>query len=254
MLKRLREAAGLDVYKVAEHIGYDRTALGRWEQGINVPKIPTIRALAELYGASSVELSKLTTYATQAKRRGVYEHANLPIEVRMLYEAEPVADVIQSLELDYLPGLVQTPEYLRATQAVQIPHPTEVDTAVQDLRRQRQEAVFDNRSPRVELVFGQSALLYLDSMPEIKSGQVARLRELAALDTVDIRVLTGLHAAMVGAFTIIEPDSGNEAASFVFLESADGCRYLEDRDVVSRYRQTFRLCQKQASPLEEYLR
>jgi len=108
--------------------------------------------------------------------------------------------------------------------------------------------------PRLQFVFGQSALTYLDGLPEVKVGQVARLEEVSALPGVEIRVISGLHAAMDGAFTIIEPHVDGLGEPFVSLDSADGLRYVEDPDVVSYYQRAFARVFEFATPLEEYLK
>jgi hypothetical protein len=84
--------------------------------------------------------------------------------------------------------------------------------------------------------------------------QVARLRELARLDHIDLRVLTwdvGEHPAMhMGAFTIL--DFGDPAdPAVVYLETHTGARYLEKPEELVEYRRIFDRVYEQTTPLEE---
>ena len=107
--------------------------------------------------------------------------------------------------------------------------------------------------PRLEFVIGKAAIDYLDTLPgPVRDGQIARLREVAALDNASVRVLTGLHAATAGGFNILYPD--DETEPFVFTDAADGCRYVEQPQLVSMYEQIFGSVQDQSMTLEEYLR
>lgn len=55
-LAALRKAAGLSQDSAAEALGITRQAVSRWEQGVNVPSLDSLRALSRLYGVSLDEL------------------------------------------------------------------------------------------------------------------------------------------------------------------------------------------------------
>lgn len=214
--------------------------------------------LARLYNASSAEIGRMTGLLMQAGQQGIWESAKLSPELRTLYEAEMSATSIDVVELDLIPALAQTMEYLRAVQAVELPpvSPSATPEMVERTWRQRHELVFTDPVPTIRLVLGQSSLSYLDDLPEVQSGQLNRLQELDALPSVEVRVLTRLHASMIGGFTIIDPIDSPEGVGvpFVFIEAADGCRYVEDSDVVSRHRAIFEMVWTRAQPIEEYLK
>ena len=148
-------------------------------------------------------------------------------------EAEQDASRIWVLELEYIPGLLQTPEYLRAVQDAQPTLPPDHAEAVCLLRTRRQELLFGrSRPPRMVFLIGRSSLDYLNGLPEVRGGQLSRLRQIADLPGVEIRVIVGLHAAMAGSFNVLTPGTG---PSFAYVDSIDGCRYIEDGAVVSLY-------------------
>jgi len=255
MLERLRKTAGVDVTTAANHVGVVRTTIGRWERGHAAPKVGLIRALSDLYQCSPAEMTRLTALAAQSAERGIWEGAKVPPHLRALYESESTAQSIRSVELDYIPGLLQTPDYLSAMQAERVGITSDEAEAVRRVYKQRQEVMFDGtRLPRMLFVMGPSALIYLDSLPDVQASQIKRLKEVCQLPGVEVRVMTQLHAAMDGAFTVIEPGQGLLAEPFVFLESADGSRYVEDRDVVSTYQRIHERVLAKAIPLEDYLR
>lgn len=55
-LAALRKAAGLSQDSAAEALGITRQAVSRWEQGVNVPSLDSLRALSRLYGVSLDDL------------------------------------------------------------------------------------------------------------------------------------------------------------------------------------------------------
>jgi len=253
-LRRQRIAAGVTQDQAAAEVDRDATTIGRWEQGHAGARRRDIQDLAKLYGASGAETARMTALLMQAGERGIWEGTNVPARLRVLYESEQTADTSYYLDHDYIPGLLQTPEYLTAAQAVRVDlSPSEAD-AVQHSYHDRQErTLYAADPPRLNFVFGQSALMYIRHLPDVCAGQIARLREADEMPHVDIRVITRLHAAMDGAFTLVDPGPDGLLRPFIFLESADGRRYVETPDVVSTYLAAFRAVQETAIPLKEFL-
>lgn len=254
MLKRLRIDAGLSRGRAGAHIGKIEETVRRWEVGQIAPNVSTIRDLANLYGASPEELARMTSLVASSKERGLYEDAGVPPELRYLYESEATSRAIRAIELENIPGLLQTPEYHRRIQEAQLTEPAEFETAIRGLRPRRQEIVFSRRQPpHLQWVIGLAALAYLDAEPDIRDDQLKRLREVDQLSHAEIRIITRFHPAMLGAFTLVTPNvSANHP--FVYVEGLDGGRYLEHRDVVSRYEAAFAAVFESAISLEEYLK
>ena len=174
----------------------------------------------------------------------------------MFADFEPTAVEILSYEPEYVPGLLQTPEYLRAVQAAQLPSQAPNPEAVHKLRATRHKSLFTRRTqPSMKFVIGAVAMVYLDDLDEdVRTAQLAHLREMNAQANIEIRVITRMHAAMNGGFTILEPAQGSLGANrFVWVEAQDVCRYVEAGDVVSVYDEIFSSVCDRAKPLEEYL-
>lgn len=252
-LRQLRTNAGITLAAAGEELGREGTTIGRWEKGSPGARRHDIQALAKLYGATPDEMSRMTSLLLQAGERGIWEGSSVPAHLRVLYESELLAESIYYLDLDYIPGLLQTPEYLTAAQEVLPSVDPDRNEQVQQNYQQRQTGVLHgDHQPRLEFVIGLAALEYIRKT-DVYDGQITALRDANALPNVDIRILTGLHAAMIGSFTLIDP--GNAPLDpFTFIEALDGCRYVETPVVVSQYRATFDAARKSAIPLEEYLR
>ena len=254
MLRRLRVEASVDVQTAADLCGVVKTTVIRWELGASPPKPPMVKELGNAYGATQADIDKMSAWALKAKRRGLFESPDVPPDARMLFEAEHVAHAIRAVELEHIPGLLQTPEYLAEVQAA-LPEYFEPDSLdrIRAVRERRQAAQAARTEPPItQYIIGIAAMTYLAQMPtDVRKGQIERLRE-AVASGIDIRVLTKPHAAMLGSFTLIQitPDH----PPFAYIDSVDGSRYLEGEDVLCRFEQTFASAQKSAIALEEYLR
>jgi DNA-binding XRE family transcriptional regulator len=260
-LKAHRERIGLTPKEAADLIGYNKRTIERIEAGTHGTKKIVIEALVKRYGINVDEASHLYSLVVRGAERGWWEtyvdggtkEGTRP-DFPLFLESEQVSVHIRVLETEVIPGLLQTSEYLFELQAAQLPIPSEVAGAVRSLRTLRQKLIWGRaRPPRMEFLLGEGALRYLDQLPAlVKETQLKRLLEAAAEPFVDIRVITQLHAGAAGAFNIIT--AAEEAAPFVFIDLMDGCRYVEDRDIVSMYVHAFLAARKKTIGVEEYLR
>lgn len=69
-LIELRKAAGLSQDNAATALGITRQAVSRWEQGVNVPSLESLRALSRLYGVSLDELLCYDNAVPEKKEQG----------------------------------------------------------------------------------------------------------------------------------------------------------------------------------------
>jgi transcriptional regulator with XRE-family HTH domain len=254
-MRKLRESAGISRTQAAQSIGYSPQTIQRIEEGTQATRDHQVERLGRLYNAPPALMSEMYRYALDGNRRGWWQahKEGIPSEFPLFLEAEHDAARIWVLETEYIPGLLQTPEYLLAVQTAQPPLPPARAAAVRELRSQRQGLLFGREElPEIRFVIGRSALDYLHDLPEVKDNQVKRLVEMSEFPEIDIRVITGLHAAMAGSFNILTPTGFQQP--FAYVDSVDGCRYIEDQAVVSLYERTFRHVRSSAITLEEYLR
>ncbi|QSB05991.1 helix-turn-helix domain-containing protein [Natronoglycomyces albus] len=260
-LRKLRMERGDTCTQVASAIGYKYKAVDRIEKGLQGTKFLQLEGLCDYYGVSSSARSHMHTLRVRGAERGWWEdyydpgtkEATSP-DFPLFLEAEQDAIHIRAIEIELIPGLVQTREYLQALQEVQLPVPNEVAESVKNLRERRQE-LFYNRPdpPKVEHFIGRNAIEFLaDTGDDVRQGQLAMLRKVNALENFDIRVIDRIHAAtLAGSFWLMKLN--DDLPSFVFVDALDGCRYIEQVDIVSRYEEVFNAVRRSTVPLEEYL-
>lgn len=259
-LKQRRIEAGLSEQQAADLLGYTLKSVRRIEAGTQGTKQTTIEAFVKHYNIAPEEASYLQTLRVRGAERGWWEDyidkgtkEDTRPDFPMFLEAEQIARLIRVYESDLIPGLLQTREYLQALQAIQLPIPPEVAEDVLKLRERRQE-LFQGRTdaPRMQFLIGESAIRYLLRLDaRTRDGQLARLREVARMSGVQIRVVTQLHAAAAGSFAVL--NTPDEFPPIAYTDHLDGCRYLEDVDVTSRYEQAFAAAWELSVPIEEYL-
>jgi len=258
---RRREEKGISRAQLGRAIGYSGQTVQRIEEGTQATRSIVVEKICAELGIGNVEMSHLTTLAARGTERGWWEpyfdtgteQTSRP-KIPLFLETEQTAMRIRVVETEVMPGLLQTPEYLQALQDAQLPMPDEVAQSWRALRTKRQEMLYSRRVlPRLEFVIGKAAIDYLETLDEpVRDGQLNRLREVSAMQNAQIRVLIGLHAATAGSFNILYP--GDETEPFVFSDAADGCRYIEQPQLVSMYESIFGSVQIKSTTLEEYLR
>jgi transcriptional regulator with XRE-family HTH domain len=260
-LERHREANNLTRAQAGREIGYSGQTIQRVEEGMQATRPMVVEKLCALYGIDDAEMSHLTGLAVRGKEPGWWEpffdigteETSRP-RIPLFLETEQVARRILVLELTVVPGLLQTLEYLRELQSVQIAMLEEAAESWRALRTLRQKLLY-SRSPLPEMHFllGRPVIDFLDSMPaDVRDGQIARMIEVDAMPQASIRVLTRLHPGAAGSFNLLFTD--DESDAFGFADADDGCRYITQPQLVSMYGQMFNAAQAMSVPLEEYLR
>jgi transcriptional regulator with XRE-family HTH domain len=256
-LTRLRTASGKSRREVAEaRLGISEPTLHRIETGKVPVTAANVRALCWLYGVDQSITDALAELALGTSQEEWWD-ANpvIPDWFKLYVGLEASASRIHSYDGEIVPGELQTAEYALAVFGAE--QPTDIETAERHvkLRIQRQKTLF-GRSTAAQLmtVLGEGALTRPVGGERVLKAQLDHLRRINKQDNVDIRVLpwsVGAHAAMAGAFRILDFDDP-EDPDVVYLESHVGALYLEEPHEVGEYRRIFQLISKDALPLEEY--
>lgn len=254
LLTKIRARSGRSRLEIAEELGVDLSTYGRWESGKYAPQPATIGDLAIAVGATPEEKTRMKDLAVAARQRGLFDGRNVPPHLRALYNLEAIAARIWALELEHIPGPLQTVEYHQCVQSFQLPVESAYAEVLRDLRQQRYK-IMRERTDNPELLFliGESAMRYLDRYPHVKDDQIQRLREANALPNAEVRIITGMHAGMLGAFTIFEPPAITGGNPCLYTENYRG-EAFEEGAVVSIADEAARLVRdEQSQNLEDYL-
>jgi hypothetical protein len=153
---------------------------------------------------------------------------------------EEAAALIRIYEVQFIPGLLQTEDYMRALMTLNRPNldRSEVDRRI-NVRMRRQKLVTENEGPRLWAIVDEAALRRPVGGPTVMRAQIQRLIDAADMPNVVLQVMPfrfGGHAAESGAFTILRfPEQ--DLPDVVYLEQLTSALYLDKRDDVDQYLQ-----------------
>jgi hypothetical protein len=151
---------------------------------------------------------------------------------------EEAASSIRCYEIQFVPGLLQTPDYARAVAAVGFPagSAAEIERRV-SLRMARQAVLTRPTLAHLWLVLDEAALRRPVGRPDVMRGQLRHLLDMGARSNVSLQIIPlarGAHAAAGGPFSILrfgEPD----LPDVVYLEQLTSALYLDKREAVDHY-------------------
>jgi transcriptional regulator with XRE-family HTH domain len=258
-LRRLRDAAAKTDRDIEEANLASRAKLWRIETGKVPVKIADVRALCWLYGADQATTDALAKLAVGTTGQGWWEDYSdvYPVGFGLYVGLETAAAEIHIYDGALVHGLLQTPDYVRALYWALHPQGTEKEVnRLIKLRLERQQTLTERTPPlRLTAVFGAEALARQVGGRRVMAEQEATLRDLAARDHIDIRMLpwdAGAHAAIhlgpVIIFDLPDPDD----PSVVYVETHTGARYLEKPEELAEYRRIYELTYQKSIPIEEY--
>jgi transcriptional regulator with XRE-family HTH domain len=255
-LAKVRVAAGKSLSEAAAHLKVGLSTMRRYELVETKIDAANLKMLCSFYGMSDeahAELESLREALSEINWwRGFGPH---PDSTAGLLEIEQAATVVQSFDLLYIPGLLQTPAYARAIMVAVEPGISRqrLNSGV-ELRLQRKERVFDGAQRDLTFIVDQAALERMPSSAETRRAQLAQLRR----PPEGCRVLvlpfeSGPHPAAVG-FTIFDFDS-EEIPRAVHVEWSETTKgdVVEEDEGIKPYEQywahlrTLTLTEKESS-------
>ncbi|MGH3277419.1 MAG: helix-turn-helix domain-containing protein [Streptosporangiaceae bacterium] len=240
-LRRLREAAGVTPDQAGYAIRASRSKISRVEHGRVGFKARDVVDLLTLYGVTEpLERERMLALAQQANDQGWWAKYDdiLPDWFESFVGLEQATQLIRTFELQFVPGLFQTPDYARdvialghgAASADEIEHRV-------SLRMARQKILAADDSPRIWAVIDESALRRPLGGADVMRSQLRHLIEIARYPQVTLQIMPfsrGGHPAAGGSFTVLrfaEPD----LPDIVYIEQLTSALYLDRRDEVDHY-------------------
>ena len=254
-LRRLRTEMELTREEAAEAIRASEWKIHRLENGQVGFKERDIVDLLRLYEVTDPgEVAEFVALAREANTPGWWQHYGdvLPQWFRTYVDLEAAAAMIRTYEGQFVPGLLQTDDYMRAV--VQGAHledsSDEVGRRVR-LRMARQILLTGEQPPRLWAVVDEAALRRPVGGREVMRGQLERLVEATKLPNATLQVLpfdAGAHPAMVGSFSILRfPEQ--ELPDVVYLEHLTSAIYLNKPEEVDQYLHVMEsICVRAAAP------
>ncbi|KJK38142.1 DNA-binding protein [Streptomyces variegatus] len=243
-LAGFREDAGLAQDQAARAVGFSAAKLSRIESG-KARRPPTendVRALLELYGTDAYEASVLLKLLQRAGEPGWwqrYDKRLMPEWFDRLVGLQEAAATIRTFEIQYVPGLLQTPAYTRAVVERGLPNAPsgEVERRV-ELRRHRARLLSRTDAPQLWAIIDESVLLRVLGSTEVMREQLAHLVDMAERSNVTLQIvpLSVTNASAPAIPITFLRFGGLDLPDVVYLEHIKSANFLEDRDETEEYR------------------
>lgn len=240
-LRRLREAVGISPEQAGYEIRASRSKISRLENGRVRLKSRDMTDLLTLYGVTDEGLrSKFLTLVKQSNTPDWWTKYSdiLPDWFETYLGLEAAAATIRSFEVQFVHGLFQTGDYVRAVTHLgrKTAPADEIERRVA-LRLKRQDLLSRPDPPRIWSVMDEAVLRRPVGGPAVMRAQFRHLIEVAEFPHVTLQVVpfaSGGHAGESGSFTVLrfeEPD----LPDVVYIEQLTGAIYLDQRPDVEHY-------------------
>jgi hypothetical protein len=243
-LRRLREKAGISCAEAGYSIRGSASKISRMETGRISFKERDVQDLLTLYGLSDPdERTQLLSLVAQTRQTGWWHRYNdrMPKWFEDYVGLEEAASRIQSWELQFMPGLLQTEDYARAV--IVHGHPRAagdtIDSMV-DLRMRRQKILGGMHPPRLWMVVDESVLHRALGSAAMLKKQIDKLLEVTELSHISLQVIPFAKSGYVaeGAFSILR-FAETELPDIAYIEHLTGALYLERQDEIEVYGRAF---------------
>ncbi|MBV7248271.1 helix-turn-helix domain-containing protein [Streptomyces sp. MW-W600-10] len=243
-LRRYREAAKLDQVHAAEHIVGSKAKISRIEAGQVSARPGDVRLLLELYGVEDKAVyERLEQLARDSNRRGWwldYEWAAKP-EYADVITLESDATYIRTWQPLFLPGLLQTDDYLRALLAasltVHAPEAIDEMVAIRQVRRRK----IEEDGARFAAVIWEPALTA--PMPSAKAhrDQLTHILNVAQRQNVSVQVLPASEwqAAHMTSHFVMYHFGPEPAPGAVAFDGTTSTVIIEDLEEMATHAQIF---------------
>ena len=193
-LRALRAAAGLTHEQVAKRIGESRAQISRLENG-HIVDLADVMKILDALGVEGERWTQIVTIAREAGERGWWESTRGMGERQALYaNLEAGAAAIREYQQTFIPGLLQTPEFVRArTAAAATLEPmTGTVEGVLAGRAGRQRMLRRPGAPSYEVIVDEVAVRRLAAPPDVVKKQLYHLATACnGKPSVALRVLPG---------------------------------------------------------------
>ncbi|WP_232828628.1 helix-turn-helix domain-containing protein [Kribbella monticola] len=241
-LRRLREAADISRADAGWAIRGSESKISRLELGRVGFKVRDVDDLLTLYKLDDAEeRERLLELAQQANNPGWWQRWDdlTPTWFHSYLGLEMAAELIRTFELQFVPGLLQTPDYARAV--VQLgrdrPLPAEEVERLVALRTGRQQVLTRKRSVRLWAVIDEAVLQRPIGGREVFRAQLEYLIEVSQWHNVTLQIIPfdrGGYTATGGAFSILRFGE-MDLPDVVYIEHLTSAVYLDKREDLDEY-------------------
>jgi transcriptional regulator with XRE-family HTH domain len=261
-LRRIRDERGMTIAEVTAAMqqrygsSFSVAKLSRMETARRAVIPRDVHDLCAIYEVSDEERERLVEMAVEAHKGELSLRNNQVRDYLWFATLEKIASGIREYTAIFIPGLLQTPEYARAVENLQVTAPAYYSSHIDPgsilkhaddrvtMRLDRQEILTQDDPVHLHAVIDEGAIRRRLADPEIMKGQLNHLVELSKSPNIRIQIMpfeAGLYpGAETTNWSILDfPDGEGQPPRTVYLEAATGVQITE-RDVdVSRMTNAF---------------
>ncbi|ALG07747.1 helix-turn-helix domain-containing protein [Kibdelosporangium phytohabitans] len=222
-LRRMREDAGLTLKEAAPLLDKKRSALQRIESGETRADVHLVRTLMDEYNQYDPDLVDEVREANKTPWYTAYGIKNAAY-----FDVEAVACQISQFLVIDLPGLLQTPAYMRALFSAR-PHWVELEPSMK-ARMCRQKRLTSEEWPlQLHTIVCEAALRRKLGPPELMREQLRHLIKMSELPTVTLQVmLTAGDCYVPNAPITVLTFPNPEDPPYLYVEHPTGSLQTED--------------------------
>ncbi len=241
-LRRQRQLAGLSLDRLSDIANYSKTHLHGVETGVRLPLPPISEKLDAAFGTGELFQGLW----------GVVKREYTPRRFDLCLELEARAARIQEFSASVIPGLLQTPAYMRALFVKGDPgkSPEEIDGLVA-ARLSRQEVLRGDTRPDVWWIVGEAALRQAVGGPDVMREQLAALLALVETRHTTIQVVpfeAGACSLMSGTLILL---TLQDNSTTVYQEGPRNGEAFDNRETVTERVREYDLMKASALPPEK---
>jgi transcriptional regulator with XRE-family HTH domain len=246
-LREEREGRNVGLRRLAEMLGILPQVLSLWEKGQRLPSVEDVSAILALLGVTGEKRDRIRTLARHAREPNWLASSNsdLPFALTTRLNLESTATAITTWSPLLVPGLLQTPGYIRS---IMDSSPVTVEQADKRLRvRLDRQRILTRREPvRFSALIGERSLHENFGGDGIMSDQVDHLVEMSQRQNITLRVVPaeiGYHPGLIGPFDIYD---FADAPPITSVEHVHSTAFLHEHEQTAGHRQVAKLLKELA--------
>lgn len=230
-LREMRRESGLKIEEVAERLLCSTAKISRMETAQRRVSLRDVRDLCELYGADEAKKKMLMTLAREAREPGLRDEVDIGNPKLQTYpRLEAAASAVSEFQNSFIPGLLQTEDYMRALIRGVLPGISQdVLNARVEVRLERQQRLLRGELPRYWAIVDEAALHRQIGGPKVMRRQLEFIGEMSELPHVIIQVIpfeVGAYMGLDNSFHLVEMKD-TMTSDVVYLEGIVTADYLE---------------------------
>jgi transcriptional regulator with XRE-family HTH domain len=222
-LREEREGRKVGLRVLADELGILPQLLSAWEKGHRLPSVEDVSAILALLGIRGEKRDRIRTLARHAREPNWLASSNtdLPFALTTRLDLERTATTITSWSPLIIPGLLQTPDYIRSIMDKSAVSIEQADKRLR-VRLARQRILTRPDPVRFNALLGERSLHENFGDTGVMSDQVDHLVAMSARPNISLRIVAagiGYHPGLIGPFDIYEFPGSPPIASIEHIYS-----------------------------------